>query len=206
MKIICIARNYAAHIREFDNGRPNEEPVYFLKPDTAMLRNNEPFYLPEWSNRVDYETELVVKIDRVGKSIEERFAHRYYHEVGLGIDFTARDVQQQAIAKGLPWELAKGFDRSAAISPQFIPLEELGRGVQDLHFEMTLNGEVRQSGHTADMIFSVDRLIAAVSRYMTLRTGDLLFTGTPSGVGPLHSGDVLRASLEGTELFNFDIR
>lgn len=206
MKIICIGRNYTEHIREFDNGTVSAEPIFFLKPDTALLRNNSPFYIPTFSEQVDYETELVVKINRVGKCIEERFAHRYYDEVGLGIDFTARDLQRKAIAAGLPWEQAKGFDRSAAISPQFLKLSELGKGVQELEFQMTINDQVRQVGCTKDMIFSVDRIISYVSRFMMLRMGDLIYTGTPSGVGPVHSGDVLRASLEGVELLNFDIK
>lgn len=206
MKIICIGRNYADHIREFDNGSPSAEPIYFLKPDTALLRNNDAFYIPTFSQQVDYETELVVKINRVGKCIEERFAHRYYDEVTLGIDFTARDLQRKAIAAGLPWELSKGFDRSAAIAPQFLKLSELGKGVQELEFQMTINDQVRQVGFTRDMIFSVDRIISYVSRFMMLRMGDLIYTGTPSGVGPVHSGDVLRATLEGVELLNFDIK
>ena len=206
MKIICIGRNYADHIREFDNGTPDAEPIYFIKPDTSLLRNNDPFFIPSFSSQVDYETELVVKICRVGKCIEERYAHRYYDEVGLGIDFTARDIQRDAIAKGLPWERAKGFDRSAAISPRFLSLAELGKKVDELTFEMSLNGEVRQVGQVKDMIFSVDKIIASVSRYMTLRMGDYIFTGTPAGVGPVSKGDVLRATLEGEELFNFDIK
>lgn len=206
MKIICIGRNYRDHIKEFDNGEPSAEPIYFLKPDTAMLRNNDTFYIPTFSQRVEYETELVVKINRVGKAISPRFAHKYYDEVGLGIDFTARDLQRNAIEAGLPWEQAKGFDRSAAISPRFLSLSELGGDVQTLRFEMTLNGEVRQSGFTGDMIWSVNELICYVSQFMTLRTGDLIFTGTPSGVGPVSRGDVLRATLCGEELFNFDIR
>ena len=206
MKIICIGRNYADHIKEFDNGEVPQEPLYFLKPDTALLRNNDPFFIPSFSEQVDYETELVVKINRVGKCIEERFAHRYYDEVGLGVDFTARDLQRQAMAAGHPWEKAKGFDRSAAISPRFLSLEELGKSADELQFEMTLNGEVRQVGLTKDMIFSVDKIVSYVSRYMTLRMGDYIFTGTPSGVGPVKKGDVLRATLEGEELLNFDIK
>lgn len=206
MKIICIGRNYADHIKEFDNGEPTEEPIFFLKPDTALLRNNDPFFIPTFSKQVDYETELVVKINRVGKCIEERYAHRYYDEVGLGIDFTARDLQRAAMAAGHPWEKAKGFDRSAAISPRFLSLSELGKKVEDLRFEMTLNGQLKQVGGPKNMIFSVDKLISYLSKYMTLRMGDYIFTGTPAGVGPVHKGDVLRATLEGEELFNFDIK
>ena len=192
MKIICIGRNYAEHAAELheqlnDSGKLPEEPMFFLKPDTALLRNNDPFYIPSFSQEVHYECELVVRINRVGKAIAERFAHRYYDEVGLGIDFTARDLQRRAIAEGLPWESCKAFDRSAAISPEFVSLQELGGDVQRLHF-------------------TVDRIIATVSRYMTLRMGDLLYTGTPAGVGPVRPGDTLRAALEGRELLNFDIR
>lgn len=207
MKIICIGRNYVKHIKELNDGAAiPAEPVFFLKPDTALLRNNDPFYIPRFSQDLHYECELVVRINRVGKSIEERFARRYYDEVGLGIDFTARDIQRHAIEHGLPWESAKGFDHSAALSPSFIPLAELGGDVQHLHFEMTLNGEVRQCGSTAEMLFPVDRLIAHVSQYMTLRIGDLLYTGTPVGVGPVHAGDNLQATLEGRKLLDFDIR
>ncbi len=153
MKIICIGRNYADHIREFDNGDPSAEPIFFLKPDTALLRNNAAFYLPSFSREVHYETELVVRITKVGKCVAERFAHRYYDEVGLGIDFTARDLQREAMAAGLPWEKAKGFDHSAALSPVFIPLEDIGGDVQKLTFEMSLNSETRQRGDTSMMIF-----------------------------------------------------
>lgn len=206
MKIICIGRNYADHIKEFDSGEPSAEPIYFMKPDTALLRNNDAFYIPKFFTQVDYETELVVKINRVGKCIEERFAHRYYDEVGLGVDFTARDVQRRAMAEGLPWEQAKGFDHSAAISPRFLSLSEMGKRVEDLRFEMTINDELRQVGEPRKMIHSVERIISYVSRFMTLKMGDLIYTGTPAGVGPVHKGDVLRASLEGVELLNFDIR
>ncbi|MBR2443087.1 MAG: fumarylacetoacetate hydrolase family protein [Rikenellaceae bacterium] len=207
MKIICIGRNYRAHIQELDHtdALPTS-PQFFMKPDTALHRNNDPFYLPDFSKQLDYETELVVKINRVGKYIDRRFAHRYYSEVGLGIDFTARDLQRQAIAEGLPWEMCKAFDHSAGISPEFIPLEELGGNIQDLHFEMTLNGEVCQQGWTGDMIFSVDEIIAHISKFMTLKIGDLIYTGTPVGVGPLTAGDRLVATLENKVLLDFDIR
>ena len=210
MKIICIGRNYAAHAAELNRttalDAEGAEPLWFLKPDTALLRNNDPFYIPAFSQEVHYECELGVRIDRVGKSIAERFAHRYYKEVGLGIDFTARDLQRRAIAEGLPWEAAKAFDYSAAISPQFLPLAELGGDVQRLHFDLKIDGDLRQSGYTGDMLFPVDRLIAHVSRFVTLRMGDLLFTGTPEGVGPVHPGDNLRTRLEGQTLLDFDIR
>ena len=209
MKIICIGRNYDDHIQEKDLGgggiRPSE-PLFFMKPDTAMLRNNDPFYIPPFSNEIHYECELVVRINRVGRYIEERFAHRYYDEVGLGIAFTARDLQRRAIAEGLPWEACKSFDYSAALAPQFLSLAELGGKVQELNFELALNGEVRQQGDTRQMLWTVDQLIAHVSKYVTLRMGDLLFTGTPSGVGKVSAGDNLRATLCGHEMLNFDIR
>lgn len=207
MKIICIGRNYAAHVAELhDGGTIPEAPLWFMKPDTALLRNNDPFYIPDFSHDLHYECELVVKINRVGKHIEERFAHRYYDEVGLGIDFTARDLQREAIAKGLPWEACKAFDYSAALSPEFLKLTDLGGDIQNLHFSLDINGQRRQTGDTSQMIFRVDRLISAVSEFVTLRMGDLLYTGTPVGVGPVHAGDNLRAELEGHELLNFDIR
>lgn len=210
MKIICIGRNYRAHAEELHRNtglaETGADPVWFLKPDTALLRNNDPFYIPAFSQEVDYECELVVRINRVGRAVSERFAHRYYDEVGLGIDFTARDLQREAIAQGLPWERCKAFDRSAAISPVFVPLAELGGDVQRLRFTLAIDGEVRQQGNTAEMLFTVDRLIASVSRYMTLRMGDLLFTGTPAGVGPVRAGNNLRATLEGRKLLDFDIR
>ena len=207
MKIICIGRNYVEHIQELDGNRNlPPEPVFFMKPDTALLRNNEPFYVPAFSQDLHYETELVVKINRVVKAISERFAPRCYGEVGLGIDFTARDVQRRCIAEGLPWEVCKAFDHSAAVSPEFLPLAELGGHVQNLQFEMKLNGEVRQKGDTSKMIFSVDHIISYVSQFVTLKIGDLIFTGTPVGVGPVKPGDHLEASLMGKTLLDFEIK
>ncbi len=206
MKIICIGCNYTAHIEEFGAIDRPESPLFFIKPDTAMLRNNDPFYIPDFTSQCEYECELVVRINRVAKHIEQRFARRCYDEVGLGIDFTARDIQREAIAKGLPWELAKGFDRSAVISPKFLSLKELGGDIQKLRFEMDLNGELRQVGLTQQMLFGVDELIAYVSQFITLKVGDLLFTGTPAGVGGVSAGDTIVARLEGEELLNFDIK
>ena len=206
MKLICIGRNYADHAAELNDGAElPKEPLFFLKPDTALLRNNDPFYSPSFSNEIHYECELVVRITRLAKCIDEKFASRCYEEVGLGIDFTARDLQREAIAKGLPWELCKGFDHSAALSNQFVPLKELGGDVQNLEFEMELNGEVRQRGFTKDMLFSVDKIIAHISKYMTLRIGDLIFTGTPVGVGAVKPGDNIKARIGGHTLLDFDI-
>lgn len=207
MKIICIGRNYLDHIAELDNKRQaTGEPQFFMKPDTALLRNNEPFYVPSFSNDLHYETELVVKINRVVKAIEERFAYRCYDEVGLGIDFTARDIQRKCIAEGLPWEISKAFDKSAAVSPRFLKLADIGGSIQILRFDMRLNGELRQRGDTSLMLFGVDRIISYVSRFVTLKIGDLIFTGTPVGVGPVKPGDHITATLEGDTLLDFDIR
>ena len=206
MKIICIGRNYADHAKELNDGAElPKEPLFFLKPDTALLRNNDPFYIPSFSNEVHYECELVVRITRLAKCIDRKFASRCYEEVGLGIDFTARDLQREAIAKGLPWELCKGFDHSAALSNQFVPLAELGGDVQNLEFEMELNGEVRQRGFTKDMLFTVDEIISHISRYMTLRIGDLIYTGTPVGVGKVQVGDNIKARIGGHTLLDFDV-
>ena len=205
MKIFCIARNYVEHVNELKMGKVPSAPVFFMKPDTALLRNNDPFYIPSFSDEVHYECELVVKITRLAKCIDERFASRCYEEVGLGIDFTARDLQREAIQKGLPWELCKGFDHSAALSNQFVPLAELGGDVQNLEFEMLLNDEVRQHGFTRDMLFTVDQIIAHVSKYMTLRIGDLIYTGTPVGVGKVQVGDNIKARIGGHTLLDFDV-
>lgn len=204
MKIICVGRNYAAHARELNNAI-EEEPVIFMKPETALIPARQPFFIPDHAEDIHFETELVVRINKVGKHIEERFAHRYYDEVSLGIDFTARDTQSKLKSKGLPWELSKGFDGSAPVGT-FIPLQRLNKSVQDLRFTLHVNGEVRQSGHTADMIFSVDRIIAFVSAYFTLKIGDYIFTGTPEGVGKVQAGDQLIAELEGERLLNLAVR
>lgn len=212
MKIICIGMNYADHVKElpsvWDDTAPRQiptEPVFFLKPDTALLRNNDPFYIPDFSDDLQYECEVVVKINRLCKGVEERFAHRCYDEIGLGIDFTARDLQRKCKTEGLPWEMAKGFDHSAAITPTFIPKAELP-DIQNIHFSMDLNGERKQTGYTGDMLFSVDKIIAYISRFMTLKIGDLLFTGTPVGVGQVHIGDRLTAEMEGHPMLDFQIK
>lgn len=204
MKIICVGRNYAAHARELNNA-VEEEPVIFMKPETALIPARQPFFIPDHAADIHFETELVVRINKVGKHIEERFAHRYYDEVSLGIDFTARDTQNRLKGKGLPWELSKGFDGSAPVG-SFVPLQRLNKSVQDLKFTLHVNGELRQSGHTADMIFSVDRIIAFVSAYFTLKIGDYIFTGTPEGVGKVQAGDQLFAELEGERLLNLAVR
>ncbi len=204
MKIICIGRNYAKHAEELNNPIP-EEPVVFLKPETALLLKKHPFFIPEHSNEVHHEVELVVKINRLGKHIEPRFAHKYYSEIGLGIDFTARDVQARCKEKGLPWEKAKAFDGSAAVS-RFFPIDTLGGNVQDLHFHLDINGTTVQNGHTANMLFKVDELISHVSKYFTLKTGDLVFTGTPAGVGKVERDDLLELYLEGNRVFYFNVK
>ena len=204
MKIICIGRNYVAHIEELQHEKP-EKPVFFMKPDTALLRNNEPFYLPAFSNNVHYETELVLRIGKMGKAISQKFAHRYIEAIGVGFDFTARDLQNELKDKGLPWEASKAFDHSAAISPVFVPYENL-KSKQDIVFSLKKNGETVQEGHSANMIFSFDEIIAYVSKFITLRTGDLIFTGTPKGVGRLEAGDLLEAYLEGEKILETEIR
>jgi 2-keto-4-pentenoate hydratase/2-oxohepta-3-ene-1,7-dioic acid hydratase in catechol pathway len=203
MKIICVGRNYAAHAKELNNA-VEEEPVIFLKPDTALLNNNQDFYLPDFSNDIHYETEVVVKINKAGKHIDEKFAHRYYDSVSLGIDFTARDLQTMLKAKGLPWERAKAFDGSAVIG-SFLPLADVGM-ISDLSFLMNLNGQKVQSANTSEMVFSVDKVIAFVSRFITLKTGDLIYTGTPQGVGKVNVGDNLVGFLGDKEMFNFNVK
>ena len=205
MKIICIGRNYLDHASELGNSPPSE-PMFFLKPDSSLLHKRHAFYIPDWTNEVHYEVELVVKIKKLGKAIQKKYASRYYDEVGLGIDFTARDVQSKLKAKGHPWEKAKSFDGSAVVSEKFIQLDNLGKNIQDLNFDLSINGSTVQSGLTAEMIFKVDDLISYISQFMTLKTGDLLFTGTPSGVGPVRSGDKITGTLEGFQMLNVNVK
>jgi 2-keto-4-pentenoate hydratase/2-oxohepta-3-ene-1,7-dioic acid hydratase in catechol pathway len=202
MKIICIGRNYADHARELKNDIP-AEPVIFMKPDSALITGNRPFYLPEFSTDMHYETELVVRIHKLGRHIEERFAHKYYADITVGIDFTARDVQQRLKSQGLPWELAKAFDGSAVLG-EWVPLA--GRDIQDLHFHLDKNGKTVQQGHTADMLFNVNQIISFVSRYFTLKIGDLIYTGTPAGVGKVDIGDQLNGFLGDKELFRCEVK
>lgn len=203
MKIICIGRNYINHAKELNNPVP-DNPVFFMKPDTALVHKNRPFFYPDFSEDVHHEIEIVVKINRLGRSIEEKFAHRYYSEVALGVDFTARDLQAECKKKGLPWEIAKGFDYSAPLS-EFETLEDPEK-VGNLNFSLNINGETRQQGNSGNMIFSVPKIIAYVSRFMTLKTGDLIFTGTPEGVGPVKIGDHLEGYLEGRKLLDFRVK
>lgn len=193
MKIICIGRNYAAHAAELRHELP-KVPVFFLKPDTALVKSNRPVYIPDFTSELHYELELVVRICKVGKYIQEKFAHTYWDAVALGIDLTARDLQRQQSEKGLPWEIAKSFDNSAPISA-FFPKTQL-TNCNAINFHLDLNGKTVQQGNSANMIFSVDQIIAYVSRFFTLKHGDLIFTGTPEGVGPLAMGDVMEAYLE----------
>lgn len=203
MKIIAIGRNYAEHAKELNNPVPTT-PVIFMKPDTAILKDNKPFYHPDFSQDVHHEIELVLKVCKEGKHIDEKFAAGYYDEIGLGIDFTARDIQSRHKEKGLPWELAKGFDGSAPIS-NFIPKTELG-DLYDLNLRLDINGETRQNGTTKDLLFSFESLIAFVSRYITLKKGDLIFTGTPPGVGKVIIGDHLEGYLQGNKMLDFYVK
>jgi 2-keto-4-pentenoate hydratase/2-oxohepta-3-ene-1,7-dioic acid hydratase in catechol pathway len=203
MKIICIGRNYVAHARELNNEVP-DKPVFFMKPDSALVISNRPFFYPEFSQDVHHELEVVIRINRLGRSIEEKYAHRYFNELALGVDFTARDLQAEQKKKGLPWEIAKGFDYSAPVS-DFYPLEKFG-DIHKLNFHLDLNGKTVQEGNTALMIFSFEKIIAYVSRFMSLKTGDLIFTGTPAGVGPVAINDRLEAFLEGEKLMDFPVK
>lgn len=203
MKILAVGRNYADHVKELNN-QQSEEPVIFMKPDTALLKNNMPFYIPEWSKNIHYEVELILKIGKEGKHISEKFAHKYIEGIGVGIDFTARDLQNKLKEKQLPWTLAKGFDGSAPIS-EFLSPDNFP-DFKNISFSLSKNGTEVQKGNSGDMIFSFEKIIAYISSFITLKKGDILFTGTPEGVGPVSIGDTLEASLAGKPLLKTEIK
>ncbi len=204
MKIICIGRNYADHAKELSNPLP-DKPVFFMKPDTALLGKGQDFYFPDFTKDLHHEIELVVKISKNGKNIDPKFAANYYNEIGIGIDFTARDLQEEAKKKGLPWEIAKAFDNAAVISNEFIPKSEF-KDLRNINFHLTIDNTIAQQGNSSHMIFDIDFLISYVSRFITLKTGDLLFTGTPAGVGPVKIGNKLTGYLENKEILGFFIK
>lgn len=203
MKIICIGRNYAEHAKEMNAAVPTE-PVFFLKPDTAIIKDGQPFYYPDFSKDIHHEVELILKINKPGKNIQTEFAHKYYDEIGIGIDFTARDIQAKCKEKGLPWEKAKAFDGSAPIG-RFINKNELS-DLTNINFQLTINGNIAQKGNTKDLLFSFDTVVAYVSQFFTLKTGDLIFTGTPEGVGAVKVGDKLEAFIENNKMFECEIK
>lgn len=203
MKIICIGRNYAMHAQELNNPVP-KEPVMFMKPDSALLQSQKPFFIPDFTKDVHHELEIVVKINRLGKHIKKKFAHKYYNSITVGIDFTARDVQKDLKSRGLPWEIAKAFDGSAPIG-KFIPVDQF-EDLQNLNFKLEKNGTPVQIGNTKDMLFDIDTLIEHISKYFTLKIGDLIYTGTPAGVGTVQIGDQLVASIEGQELLKTSVK
>ena len=204
MKILAVGLNYESHNHEMKRTFQSSEPVIFMKPESSQLKDGKPFFIPDFSNEIHYETEIVIKIDRLGKNIAEEFAHRYYNEVTVGIDFTARDLQRNLKEKGLPWEIAKGFDNSAALG-NFVSKQEFAN-IQDINFHLDINSETVQQGNTRDMIYSVDKIIAYVSQFFTLKIGDLIFTGTPAGVGPVKIDDHLEGYIENKKLMDFHIR
>lgn len=204
MKIFAIGLNYDSHNKEMQRTFESSEPVIFMKPDTALLRNGNPFFLPDFSEEIHYETELVIKIDRLGKNISEKFAHRYYNEISVGIDFTARDLQRKLKQQGLPWEIAKSFDNSAAIG-NFISKEELC-DINNIDFHLEINGKTVQQGNSADLIYSFDKIIAYISRFFTLKIGDLIFTGTPAGIGGVNINDHLQGFIGDKKLLDFKIK
>ena len=203
MKIICIGRNYLDHAKELGNKIPTS-PLFFLKPDTAIQPKGHPFYIPDFSNNIHFEVELVVKISKNGKNIDEKFAHKYYNEIGIGIDFTARDIQEECKKNGLPWERAKGFDGSAQISNEFINKELLI--LNDINFSLSLNNSIMQTGNSKNMIFSFDQIISYISKYYTLRVGDLIYTGTPSGVGKVERDDSLSCFINSNEMLKVNVK
>lgn len=204
MKIFAIGLNYASHNKEMKRTFVSEEPVLFMKPDTALLKDGKPFLLPDFSDEMHYETEIVVKVNRLGKTIAERFAHRYYDEITVGIDFTARDLQRKQKELGLPWEIAKSFDNSAAIG-EFISKSEF-EDIQNINFHLDINESTVQQGNTKDMIYTVDRIISYISRFFTLKIGDLIFTGTPAGIGAVNINDHLQGYIEDRKLLDFRVK
>lgn len=203
MKIICIGWNYQDHIEELPHQKP-DKPLFFLKPDSAIVQHNRPFFIPDFSNEIDYEVEFTVRICKLGKCIQEKYAHTYYEEVGLGIDFTARDIQRECMSKGNPWEIAKAFDNSAVLS-KFVDKNKYP-DLRNLQFSLLKNEEVVQTGNTKNMIFNIDEIISYVSQYMTLKIGDIIFTGTPSGIGPVKINDRLQGFIEDEKMFDFRIK
>lgn len=203
MKLICIGRNYINHITELKNEKPSD-PVVFIKPDTAILLKKQPFFIPDYSKNIQHEVEVIVKINRVGKYIETKFAHKYYDHIGLGIDFTARDLQQKLKASGLPWEKAKAFDGSAVVG-KWAPKSTF-KSLENLSFSLKKNDVVVQSGNTQQMLWGIDTVIAYVSQFFTLKIGDIIFTGTPAGVGQVQAGDILKGYIENEEFFNIKVK
>ncbi len=203
MKILAVGKNYSAHIKEMHSERP-DEPVIFFKPETTILRNNAPFYYPEFSNDIHYEVEILLRISKTGKYIDEKFAHNYFDAIGIGIDFTARDIQWKAKEKGLPWALSKGFDGSAPIS-KFIDKSKFD-DIKNLGFSLLLDGELRQQGNTSNMLFSFEEIIAYISKFVLLKKGDIIYTGTPEGVGPVKPGNKLEAFIEDEKILEVEIR
>lgn len=204
MKIICIGRNYKEHIKELNNNE-TKQPLIFLKPDTALLQKNQPFFYPDFSNNIQYETEIVLHINKVGKNISSKFAHKYYNKIGIGIDFTARDLQEEFKSKGHPWDLAKGFNGSAPVSREFIAKEDVA-DLNNIHFSLHKNGKTVQEGNTKDLLYKFDEIIAYISKFYLLKIGDLIFTGTPAGVGKVEIGDQLEAYIEDKKMLKVDIR
>jgi 2-keto-4-pentenoate hydratase/2-oxohepta-3-ene-1,7-dioic acid hydratase (catechol pathway) len=204
MKIICVGMNYATHNKEMQHALVDKDPVIFLKPDSSLLKDGKPFFIPDFSSEIHYETEIVVKINRLGKSIAERFAHRYYNEITVGIDFTARDLQRRLRQAGMPWEISKAFDHSAAIG-KFVPVAEVGDR-NNLPFRLCINDHLVQEGNTADMIFKIDEIIAFASRFFTLKIGDLIYTGTPAGVGCVKINDRLQGYIKEDKLLDFYVK
>lgn len=203
MKILAVGRNYAEHIQELKNERPSE-PIVFMKPETALLKNNSPFYLPDFSNNIQHEVELIIRINKEGKNIEEQFAHKYYDGIGIGIDFTARDLQEKAKEKGLPWTLAKGFNGSAPVS-EFLPLSHFP-DLKNLNFSLKINGIEKQKANTNKMLFSFDQIISYISKFILLKKGDIIFTGTPEGVAKVNLGDHLEAFIENKKMLEFEVK